>query len=156
MSPFTPQTGADEPIDVLLVEDDPRDVDLLRDAFERVETNRETRLHAVASGSDALSFLCRSIESDSGPLPNFVLLDPDLSTRGGVEILEAVTDDPKLRRLPIVVLTDSDRSDDIVRCYEARANAYLTKPTDLSGYVSLVGGIDRFWLDQARLPTIST
>ncbi|ELZ14936.1 response regulator receiver protein [Haloterrigena salina JCM 13891] len=155
MSPFIHQTGVDEPIDVLLVEDDPRDVGLLREAFEKAKTNREIWLHAVASGSDALSYLCQSVESDSGPPPNFVLLDLDLPTRDGVEILEAIVDDPKLRRLSVVILTESDRSDDIVRCYEARANAYLTKPTDLSGYVSLVGGIEWFWLEQAKLPSIS-
>lgn len=156
MSPFTQQTGADEPIDVLFVEDDPRDVDLLREAFERVETNRDTELHAVSSGSDALSFLCRSVESESDSPPNFVLLGLNLPTHDGVAILEAIADDPTLRRLPVVVLTESDRTDDIARCYETRANASLTKPTDPSGYVSLVDGIDRFWLEQARLPSVST
>lgn len=155
MSTFTDQGGAVEPIDILLVEDDPRDVDLLRDAFDRVETDHETRLHAVTGGSDAVSFLYRSLEFDSDSPPNFVLLDLTLPAHDGTEILEAITDDPRLRRLPVVVLAGSDRSDDIVRCYEARANAYLTKPTDLSGYVSLVDGIERFWLEHARLPTVS-
>ncbi|WP_339104686.1 response regulator [Haloterrigena salinisoli] len=155
MSSFTHRSGADEPIDVLLVEDDPRDVDLLREAFAIAERNRETRLHAVTSGSDALSFLCRSVESESDSPPNFALLDLNVPTHDGVAILEALADDPKLRRLPVVALTEADRTDDIVRCYEARANASLPKPTDLSGYVSLVEGIERFWLEQARLPPVS-
>lgn len=155
MSTFTHQCSAAEPVDILFVEDDPHDVTLLRDAFESVVSDRETRLHAVTSGSDAMSFLCRSVESDSDSPPNFVLLDLNLPSYGGTEILEAITAVPQLRRLPVVVLSGSDDRSDIARCYEGYANAYLTKPSDPDGFVSLVETIDRFWFTQATLPSAS-
>ncbi|WP_126662795.1 response regulator [Haloterrigena salifodinae] len=155
MSPFTKQSSAVEPIDVLFVEDNPHDVTLLRDAFESAVTNRETRLHVVTDGSDAMSFLCRSVESDTDSPPNFVLLDLNLPSYDGTEILETITDNPQLRWLPIVVLTGSDDTYNLVRCYEGDANACLTKPPDLEGFVSLVETIDRFWLTQATLPPTS-
>ena len=97
----------------------------------------------------------RSVESDSVSPPNLVPLDLDLPIRDGIDVLEWIADDPELRRLPVVVPTGSDATDDVVRCYEARANAYLTKPTVLDGFVSLVEAIERFWLTQARLPSVS-
>lgn len=155
MSAFSHTASTAEPIDVLLVEDDPHDVRLFREAFETTETDRETRLHTASSGSDAMTFLTESVESDSRASPNLVLLDLQLPARDGLEVLETITDDPRLRRLPVVILTGSDATDDIERCYEARANAYLTKPTDLEGFVSLVESIERFWLTQAVLPAAS-
>lgn len=155
MSEFSHIASTAEPIDVLLVEDDPRDVRLLREALETTETDRETRLHTATSGSDAMTFLTESVESDSSASPNLVLLDLQLPARDGLEVLETITDDPRLRRLPVVILTGSDATDDIVRCYETRANAYLTKPTDPDGFVSLVESIERFWLTQAVLPAAS-
>ena len=155
MSEFSHTASTVEPTDVLLVEDDPHDVRLLREAFETTERNRETRLHAATSGTDAVTFLTRSVESDSVSAPNLVVLNPKLPGRGGLEVLETITDDPRLRRLPVVILTGSDDADDIARCYEARANAYLTKPSNLDEFVSLVETIERFWLGHAVLPTPS-
>lgn len=154
MPPFS-QRPAVESIDVLLVEDNPHDVRMLREAFETIETNGETNLHVATSGSDALAFLCRSVESDADSPPNLVILDLKLPDHDGLEVLESITDEPTLRRLPIVVLTSSDATDDIARCYDANASAYLTKPTDLDGFVSLVESIDRFWLTRAQLPPMS-
>lgn len=153
--PAFSQRPAVESIDVLLVEDNPHDVRLLREAFEMTETNSETNLHVVTSGSEALAFLRRSVESDAESPPNLVLLDLNLPDHDGLEVLETITDEPTLRRLPTVVLTSSDATDDIARCYDAHASAYLTKPTDLDGFVSLVESIERFWLTRVQLPPMS-
>ncbi|QSW97935.1 response regulator [Haloterrigena alkaliphila] len=153
--PAFSQRPAVESIDVLLVEDSPHDVRLLREAFEMTETNGETNLHVVTSGSEALAFLGRSAESDADSPPNLVLLDLNLPDHDGLEVLETINAEPTLRRLPTVVLTSSDATDDIARCYDANASAYLTKPTDLDGFVSLVESIERFWLTQVQLPPMS-
>lgn len=141
-----------EPIDVLIVEDDSHDVRRLREAFGTVETNRRTRLHVVSDGNGAVEFLHRAIDSPEDPVPNLVLLALALPTHDGLEVLQWLNDDPRLRRLPVIVLVDSPAPDDIAHCYEAQANACLTKPAELDGFIPLVESIDCFWLSQAQLP----
>ncbi|NKE34539.1 response regulator [Natronococcus sp. JC468] len=142
----------DEPIDVLLVDDNPGDVRLTREAFETARTTVETELHAVSTGDEALAALSQSDEYSAVPPPDLVLLDLNLPGHGGCDVLERIRNDRRLRRLPVLILTSSADEDDVSRCYTATANAYLTKPVDPGEFVSIVEAIDRFWFEQARLP----
>lgn len=144
---------SEEPREVLLVEDNPGDARLMREAFETVEA--ETTLHTVTTADDALDFLRRRVDDDSLPLPDLVLLDLKLPGKDGSEVLETVRGDPQLRLLPVIVLTSSEDSEDIERCYDAQANAYLTKPVDTGEFDSLVNSVERFWFGQVRLPPVS-
>lgn len=153
MTTTTHQQHTDEPIDILVVEDNPGDVRLIREAFEMAETNNETELHVANTGKDAITFLTQSDEYAAAPPPDLVLLDLNLPGQDGCEILETIRTDLQLRRLPVIVLASSGSTTDIERCYNARANAYLMKPTDPNEFVSIVEGVDQFWLEQAQLPS---
>lgn len=152
MSTPTRQQNPDEPVDILVVEDNPGDVRLIREAFEMTETDVETELHVVNTGKDAMAFLAQSDEYAAAPPPGLVLLDLNLPGQDGCEVLETVRTELQLRRLSVIVLTSSDSTEDLERCYDARANAYLMKPTDPDEFVSTVEAVEHFWLDQTRLP----
>lgn len=141
---------SDEPREILLVEDHSGDVRLLREAFS--ETNTQTKIHVVNDGEAAITFLKRASAYESEPVPELVLLDLNLPGRGGREVLEDVREDLQIDQLPVIILTSSEDSEDVVQCYEAAANAYLTKPTSLDNFVSMVETIERFWFSHARLP----
>lgn len=149
MPNFTHQRYPDEPIDVLHVEDNERDIRLTREAF--TATDRETTLHVVDDGDDTVDFLRRQGQYDSAPRPDLVLLDLSLPGRDGHDVLETIEDTPQLRRLPVIVLTGSNRSEDIVTCYRTHANAYVSKPPTLEEFVSLVTALEAFWLEHAQL-----
>lgn len=137
-------------INILLVEDNPGDVRLIQEAFKLVE--QEVTLQVVSNGDDAVHFLMQQTTDDT--FPRLVLLDLNLPGRDGCEVLEAIRDDPQLNPLPVIVITSSEADEDIARSYNARANAYLTKPTDPGEFIALVQRIERFWLNQAQLPPI--
>lgn len=145
-SPYS--TGAET--DVLLVEDDPDDVRRARATFKSAE--REIPLRAITNGDDAVEFL-RGAPDDE--LPDIVLLDLALPGRDGPEVLEAIRDDPRLKPLPVVVLASSEAEADVARCYDAGANAYLTKPSDPVDFDALLKVFAEFWIEKARLPSRS-
>lgn len=144
---------SDEPIDVLIVEDNPGDVRLLREAFEAADS--ETTLHPVGDGDDAVDFLRRRADAESRTLPDLVLLDLHLPGKDGCAVLEAIRGDARLELLPVIVLTGSEDREDIERCYDAHANAYLTKPTSPEEFASLVESVERFWFERVQLPPVS-
>ncbi|NHN47314.1 response regulator [Halostella sp. JP-L12] len=143
----------DEPIDVLLVEDNPGDVRLTREAF--AATDAETTIRAVDDGDDAVERLARRSASESASLPDLALVDLNLPGRDGCGVLEAIRDDPDLRRLPVVMLTSSEDREDIAQCYDANANAYLSKPTDPAEFVALAEAVEDFWFDRVHFPPVS-
>ncbi|APW99739.1 response regulator [Halobiforma lacisalsi AJ5] len=145
--------SADTQCDVLLVEDDPGDATLVEEAF--AATAGDTRLRVADDGYEALHYLKRAGNADPNALPDLALVDLQLPGKDGCELLEAIRADPQLRCLPVIMLTGSDDADDVRRCYEASANAYLTKPTDLDGYVGVAELIERFWFDHVQLPPVS-
>jgi len=147
-----PAPASGDPVDILLVEDNPGDVRLVREAFDAVDS--ETAIHAVTDGDDAVEYLRRRCADEEATLPDIALLDLNLPGRDGCDVLEAIRDDPDLQCLPILVLTSSAASDDVVRCNESRANAYLTKPSEYDEFTSLAGAVERFWFSQARLPPV--
>jgi CheY-like chemotaxis protein len=138
------------PIEVLLIEDDPGDVIMTREAFE--EHQVPSRLTVVQDGAEALSYLRREGEYAEAIRPDLILLDLNLPRRDGREVLAEIKGDDELRRIPVVVLTTSQADEDVVRSYNLHANAYVTKPVDFDRFVAVVRQIDRFFADTAKLP----
>ncbi|MFC7166234.1 response regulator [Halospeciosus flavus] len=139
-----------EPVDILLVEDNPGDVRLTKEAFKEAHINNN--LHVVRDGEAALDFLYRRGEHADAPCPNLVLLDLNLPKVDGMEVLERVKSDSDLRRIPVVILTSSEAEEDVVESYENHSNAYLTKPIDPDDFVELVQSFEDFWLTLVELP----
>ena len=137
-------------IDVLLVEDDPGDVLMTREAFEA--NKLRNRLSVVADGVEALQFLRKEGEHSQAPTPDLVLLDLNLPRMDGREVLHAIKADEALRQIPVVVLTTSEAEEDVVRSYSLHANAYVTKPVDFDRFIEVVRQIDEFFVEVVRLP----
>jgi CheY-like chemotaxis protein len=137
-------------VTVLLVEDDAGDVLMTREALD--EHHVPNRLYVVPDGVTALEFLRKQGPHQNAPTPDLVLLDLNLPRMSGREVLAAVKGDPKLARIPVVVLTTSDADDDVVASYALHANAYVTKPVDFDRFVDVVRKIDDFFVSVVRLP----
>ncbi len=138
-------------IEVLLVEDDPGDVLLTREAFEHQKV--ANRLHVVNNGEDAIAFLRKEGEYADAPEPDLVLLDLNLPGMHGREVLAAVKEDAHLQTIPVVVLTTSEAEEDVLRSYRLHANAYVTKPVDFDRFMAVVRAIDEFFVSVVRLPS---
>jgi CheY-like chemotaxis protein len=139
-----------DPIEVLLVEDDPGDVLLIREAFE--DNKVANRLHVVADGVEALEFMRQTGEHADAPRPDLVLLDLNLPRKDGREVLAEVKNDDALRTIPVVVLTTSQAEEDVLRSYDLHANAYVTKPVDFDRFIGVVRQIDQFFVSVVKLP----
>jgi len=139
-----------QPVEILLVEDDQDDIFFTRKAFE--EQSVINNLHVVNDGVDAMAFLRQEGEYADVPRPDIILLDLNLQTMDGDEVLEQIGAEEDLRQIPVVVLTSSGAEEDIVRSYELHANAYLTKPVDFDGFIDVVDSIDHFWLTFVKMP----
>lgn len=139
------------PLEMLLVEDNPDDVDLTIEALE--DTKVANRLHVVTDGIAALSFLRREGKYAQAPRPAIILLDLNLPKKDGREVLADIKADPVLRRIPVVVLTTSSAEDDIQRAYDLHANCYITKPVDFEQFVRVIQAIENFWLTVVQLPS---
>ncbi|NJQ00355.1 response regulator [Streptomyces zingiberis] len=137
------------PIEVLLVEDDPGDVLMTREAFEDKIGNT---LHVVQDGEEALDFLYQRGAHGEAPRPDLILLDLNLPKYDGRQVLEQIKSDSELSTIPVVVLTTSAAEEDILRSYKLHANAYVTKPVDLDSFISAIRQIDEFFLTVVRLP----
>ena len=140
-----------DPIEILLVEDDPGDVLMTTEAL--ADSKIANRLHVVNNGEEALAFLRQEGQYETSPRPDLVLLDLNLPRMDGREVLEIVKNDAALRRIPIVVLTTSDAEEDVVRSYDLHANAYVTKPVDFEQFVGVVRQIDDFYITVVKLPS---
>lgn len=137
-------------IEILLVEDDPGDVLMTREAFS--DYKLRNRLHVVDDGVEAMEFLRREGKHADAPRPDLVLLDLNLPRMDGREVLEAIKGDADLASIPVVVLTTSESEDDVVRSYSLHANAYVTKPVDFDRFIAIVRQIDDFFVTVVRLP----
>jgi CheY-like chemotaxis protein len=138
------------PIDILLVEDDPGDELITREAFEHNKI--ENNLYVVRDGEEGLDFLYRRGAFENVPTPDLILLDLNLPKYDGRQLLEKVKGDTDLCHIPVVVLTTSSAEEDILRSYKLHANAYVTKPVDLEQFMSAVRHIDQFFVQVVRLP----
>jgi len=139
-----------QPVEILLAEDNPGDVKLTEKALEQGQVLNN--LHVVNDGVEAIKFLEQEGEYADEPRPDMILLDLNMPRKGGIEVLEAIQDQPSLSRIPIVVLTSSEAEEDIVRSYDLHANAYLTKPVDFDGFLDTVSRIEEFWLSVVKMP----
>jgi CheY-like chemotaxis protein len=138
-------------INVLLVEDDPGDVLITREALSAAKILHN--LEVVDNGEAAVSFLRQEGEYVDAPRPDLVFLDLNLPRLDGREVLAMVKSDEMLRRIPIVVLTTSNAEEDVLRSYDLHANAYVTKPVDIDAFMNVVRQIDDFFLTVVRLPS---
>ncbi|MDF3299212.1 response regulator [Streptomyces tropicalis] len=143
-------TPSATPIDVLLVEDDPGDELMTREAFE--DNKIGNTLHVVRDGEEALDFLYRRGDHTGAPRPDLILLDLNLPKYDGRQVLERIKSDADLSDIPVVVLTTSAAEEDILRSYRLHANAYVTKPVDLDQFIAAVRQIDDFFVQVVRLP----
>ena len=132
------------PVDILLVEDNPGDIDLTLEALE--EARVRNTVDVVEDGLEALRYLKREGEYAEAPRPDLILLDLNLPKLDGREVLEQLKADPDLRRIPVVVLTTSDSEADVLESYERHAAAYIVKPVDFEQFATVVRSIEGFWL----------
>jgi CheY-like chemotaxis protein len=137
------------PRQILLVEDNPGDVDLTRECLE----SSSNRVHVAQDGIEALRFMRKQGPHQYAPRPDLVLLDLNLPRKDGRHVLAEVKADPDLRAIPVVVLTSSQTEQDVCRAFELHANGFFTKPMGLDPYMELMGVIRAYWLEWAALPT---
>ena len=145
-------TPAGRAVEILLVEDDPGDELITREALEH--NKFKNKLHVAHDGEEGLDFLYRRAGFEDAPRPDLILLDLNLPKYDGRQLLEMVKSDADLARIPVVVLTTSSAEEDIVRSYKLHANAYVSKPVDLDQFMSAVRQIDEFFLQVVRLPGV--
>lgn len=137
-------------IEILLVEDNPGDARLTREALAM--SKLRNNLHLARDGEEALAFLRREGRFAGAPAPDLILLDLNLPRRSGREVLEEVKKDVALMHIPVVVLTSSQAEEDIMRSYQLHANCFITKPVDLEQLNKVVQGIEQFWFTLVTLP----
>jgi two-component system, chemotaxis family, response regulator Rcp1 len=139
-----------EPVDILLVEDNPGDARLMKEAL--AEARMRNRLHVMADGGEALAYLRRQDPFAGAVRPDLILLDLNLPGKDGRDVLAEVKGDRDLRRIPLVILSTSRAEADIARAYDLHANAYVTKPLDIEQFITVVRSIEDFWLTIVELP----
>lgn len=137
-------------MELLLVEDNPADVRLMREALR--ESGVGDNLRIAADGVEAMAYLRHEGRHADAPLPHLILLDLNLPRKSGYEVLAEIKNDPSLKLIPVVVLTTSALPEDIRRSYELHANCYITKPVDLDRFIGAVKTLGDLWLNVARLP----
>lgn len=139
-----------EPIEILLVEDNPGDARLAVEALK--DSKLHNNLHHVKDGVEAMAYLRREDGYAEVPVPDLVLLDLNLPRKDGREVLAEIKDDPELRLIPVVVMSTSGAERDLVKSYDLHANAYVVKPMDLDRFVEIVQSIQDFWFTIVKLP----
>ncbi len=139
-----------DPIEILLVEDNPGDVRLTREALR--DGKIYNNLYVARDGVEAMAFLRKIDQYANAPRPDLILLDLNLPRKDGHEVLAEVKTDENLRRIPVVILTTSQAEEDIIKTYDLHVNCYITKPVDLDQFVKIVKSIEDFWLTIVKLP----
>lgn len=142
--------AAPVPLQILLVEDSPEDVLMVREALRDGRVLNE--LTVVTDGEAATEYLAARAPYEDRARPDVVLLDLNLPKKDGREVLEDIKADPDLRRIPVIVLTTSDEEKDILLAYDSLVNAYVTKPVGLDGFLAAMRSFEDFWLTLVRLP----
>ena len=138
------------PIRILLVEDNPGDVRLTREAFKEGKVLNELRV--AKDGVEAMAFLRREGEYADAPRPDLILLDLNLPKKDGREVLAEIKADEDLKRIPVVILTTSKDEGDVLKTYDLHANCFITKPVDLQRFIDVVRSVEEFWLPVVKLP----
>ena len=143
------ERGECQPVHVLLVEDDPGDVLMTKEAFEHYKLRNV--LHVVTDGEQALHFLRRTGGYADAPRPGLILLDLNLPRLDGLEVLAELKADPALKVIPVVILTTSQAQQDVLRSYALHANAYVSKPVDFETFMEVIRQIDNFFVTVVQL-----
>ncbi len=138
-------------VDILLVEDNPADVNMLRESFRESKIGNE--LHVVNDGERALDFLHQRGAFTTAPRPDLVLLDIGLPKMSGLDVLAEIKADPDLRRIPVIILTTSESEEDVFKSYDLHANSFITKPVHLTQLFELLKTIEDFWFGIVKLPS---
>jgi CheY-like chemotaxis protein len=138
------------PVEILLVEDNPGDVRLTKEALK--EGKVYNNLHWAKDGVEAMEFLRQEGKNAKAPRPDIILLDLNLPKKDGREVLASLKSDSRFKHIPVVILTTSEAEEDVLKSYELHANCYVTKPVDLEKFIQVVQSIDRFWLTVVTLP----
>jgi two-component system, chemotaxis family, response regulator Rcp1 len=141
---------AGKAIDILLVEDNPGDARLAKEALKDSKVHND--LFVVGDGAEALDFLYKRGKHSNVPRPDLILLDLNLPKKDGREVLAEIKADENLKRIPVVVLTISKAEEDIMKSYNLHANCFITKPIDLEQFIKVVRSIEDFWLTIVKLP----
>ena len=139
-----------KPIDILIVEDSPTDVMLMREALENAKVL--TTLHVVDDGVEAMAFLRREAKYAAAPRPDLILLDLNMPRKNGQEVLAEIKSDERLKAIPVVILTTSKSDIDVSKAYGQHANCYITKPVDFDAFAEVVRSIQGFWFTVVTLP----
>jgi two-component system, chemotaxis family, response regulator Rcp1 len=139
-----------QPIEILMVEDNPGDVRLTREALKDAKVANV--LNVVEDGVAALDYLHRRGNYANAQRPDLILLDLNLPKKNGREVLAELKEDPILKMIPVVILTTSRAEEDVLRAYSLHANCYIMKPVDFTQFASIVQSIEHFWLSVVMLP----
>ncbi|MFO8017763.1 MAG: response regulator [Promethearchaeia archaeon] len=143
-------TEKGKPVEILLVEDNPGDVRLTKEALK--ESKIINNLHVVENGIEAMSFLKQEGDYKDMPEPDLILLDLNLPKKDGREVLADIKEDERLKRIPVVILTTSSADEDILHTYNLHANCFITKPVDMNQFTKVVKNIGDFWFSIVKLP----
>lgn len=139
-----------QPIEILMVEDNPGDVRLTQEALKDAKVSNLLRV--AEDGVAALDFLHKCGACGEAPRPDLILLDLNLPRKNGREVLEEIKQDPRLKTIPVVILTTSQAEEDVLRAYRLHANCYITKPVDFVQFNTIIRSIEEFWLTIVTLP----
>ncbi len=143
-----------KPYKILLIEDNPGDVRLTKEAFN--EGNLTVELSVVMDGVEAIQYLRKQSPFENAKTPDIILLDLNLPKKDGREVLQDIKSDPELRRIPVIVLTTSNADTDIIKSYNLHANCYINKPVDYDSFFKVIRNIEEFWLSTVMLPSNTT
>lgn len=138
------------PIEILLIEDNPADIRLTQEAFR--EARLQNTIHVVQDGVNAMAFIRQTAPFQQAPRPDLILLDLNLPKKDGREVLKEIKSDTHTRTIPVVVLTTSNDEADVLRSYDLHANAYLVKPIDILQFIKMIQSLEDFWLSVVKLP----
>lgn len=138
------------PIEILLIEDNPADIRLTQEAFQQARL--QNTIHVVQDGVNAIAFIRQTAPFQQAPRPDLILLDLNLPKKDGREVLKEIKSDTHTRTIPVVVLTTSDDEADVLRSYDLHANAYLVKPIDILQFIKMIQTLEDFWLSVVKLP----
>ena len=133
-------------LNILLVEDSQEDIDLMKEALK--DSAVLNAVHVVKNGQDAMDYL----GDPSKSRPNIVLLDLNMPKKNGRQVLKEIKSDPRLKLIPVIILTTSRSQNDILECYQSHCNCFICKPIDLEGFFKVVRKIEEFWFNLAELP----
>ena len=139
------------PVELLLVEDSSEEAEVTMDTLSEGRI-RNLRIHWVQDGEEAMSFLRREGRHATAPRPDLILQDLNMPRMGGLEVLAEIEQHPDWKRIPVVIMTGSDKEEHILGAYSKHANCYVTKPLDIDEFINAVRSIEDFWLTVARLP----